>query len=92
MVKPIQGERISRGTDGKLHNDQIEDAARRMYELAASDLAQQLRRANEATTRLRIIDEVLDMLGWPKVDDHPERATSTRGYTDYLLSINSHLA
>lgn len=40
---------------------------------------------NEAATRLFIIDEVLELLGWAKADFNPETRTVTGDYTDYLL-------
>ncbi|MGE4284754.1 MAG: P-loop NTPase fold protein [Clostridia bacterium] len=44
--------------------------------------------ANEATTRLIIIDEVLKLLGWNSKEFNPETHTSTNGYIDYLLKYN----
>ncbi|EMW9315954.1 hypothetical protein AAE121_004669 [Salmonella enterica] len=44
--------------------------------------------ANEATIRLIIIDSVLDILGWNKIDFNPEMYCSSAGYSDYLLSID----
>ena len=41
--------------------------------------------ANEAKTRLLIIDEVLKILGWDSSEFNPEAHTSTNGYIDYLL-------
>ncbi|WP_412521927.1 hypothetical protein [Shewanella algae] len=45
--------------------------------------------ANEATTRLIIIDEILRILGWNSEEFNPETHTSTNGYIDYLLKHNS---
>ena len=70
------------------NSNRIEDAAERMHHLANSKLVEKIRGANEATTRLLIIDEVLDILGWPKTDFHPEQSTSSGGYTDYRLTID----
>ena len=47
-----------------------------------------LQKANEATTRLLIIDEVLASLGWDKSDFNPETHARETGYLDYLLSID----
>lgn len=41
--------------------------------------------ANEATTRLLIIDEILKIIGWTTDDFNPESHSSTSGYADYLL-------
>ena len=69
-------------------NLKLEEAALKIRELARSELALRLRGVNEATTRLLIIDEVLQILGWPKGEFNPERLTSTGGYTDYLLTVD----
>lgn len=45
----------------------------------------QLAGANEAATRLELVDEALLFLGWQKSDFNPEEATDLGGYTDYLL-------
>ncbi len=42
---------------------------------------------NEAKTRLLLIDEVLQALGWPKESFNPEKPAGAVGYTDYLLTI-----
>ncbi|GGB21183.1 P-loop NTPase fold protein [Agarivorans gilvus] len=42
--------------------------------------------ANEATTRLLIIDDILAILGWKKTDYNPEKWLSNAGFTDYLLT------
>ena len=68
-------------------NNQIEDAARRMRELVHSDIVNQIRHANEAKTRLMIIDTVLDILGWSKGEYEPEMTTELGNYTDYRLTI-----
>lgn len=44
--------------------------------------------ANEAETRLLLIDEVLQILGWKKEDFHPETQVGTKGYTDYSLGAS----
>lgn len=52
---------------------------RRAAELQADD-------ANEARTRLEVIDGILDdVLGWAKADFSPEEATDVGQFTDYLL-------
>ena len=66
----------------------IEAAAKRMQNLANNDINNKLHGKNEATTRLLIIDEVLDILGWSKTEYNPEQITSTGGYTDYRLTID----
>lgn len=43
--------------------------------------------ANEAATRLLVVDEILIALGWTKEDFNPETRSGT-GFTDYLLSID----
>ncbi len=48
-----------------------------------------LQNANEAATRLLIIDEVLITLGWEKEDFNPEVNAAKAGYIDYLLSIEN---
>lgn len=68
----------------------FEQAAERMHRLAASEISSQLHDANEATTRLLLIDEVLSILGWSKTDYNPEKPTSTGGYTDYRLTIDGN--
>lgn len=64
-----------------------EEAAAKMAELLRSNSVLQLKRANEAKTRLLVIDEILNLLGWPKVEYDPEHRTPTGNYTDYLLSL-----
>jgi len=64
----------------------VEEAAASIRALAGSDLAQQLRGANEAATRLLVIDKVLAILGWQEHEYNPERVTSTGACTDYLLT------
>jgi hypothetical protein len=49
--------------------------------------AKKLSKANEAATRLLIIDEVLIALGWPKESFHPETRTSDGTYMDYLIKL-----
>lgn len=41
--------------------------------------------ANEATTRLLLIDSVLETLGWSKDEFNPEEAIGRLSYIDYLL-------
>lgn len=52
------------------------------------DRASTLRDANEANTRLLLIDEALEALGWPKDTFNPEEAVGRRGYLDYMLRID----
>lgn len=66
----------------------FEDAAARMHTLAASDIAERLVEANEAETRLLLIDQVLEILGWRPEEYKPEQPTSGGGFTDYKLTIN----
>lgn len=47
-----------------------------------------LQPANEAATRLLIINEVLATLGWPKESFQPEHASGAGDYLDYLLAID----
>jgi len=44
--------------------------------------------ANEATTRLLLIDKTLEILGWSKDEFNPEEAISRISYIDYLLKID----
>src|SRR5687768_4987732 len=66
---------------------EFEKASERLNNLLGSDLLKQLRGANEAETRLLLIDEVLILLGWAKQDFHPEQH-ATSGYTDYRLTFD----
>jgi hypothetical protein len=47
-----------------------------------------LAKANEATTRLLIVDEVLQALGWSKDSFNPEENVSPGSFTDYLLRVD----
>lgn len=40
---------------------------------------------NEASTRLQVVDDILELLGWQKADFYPEESTLLGDYTDYLL-------
>lgn len=44
--------------------------------------------ANEAKTRLILIDEILNALGWNTSDFNPETRTPKGQYLDYLLTID----
>ena len=66
----------------------VEEAASKMQELVRSDIARRLKEANEAETRLLLIDRVLSILGWSLEEYNPEQRTSTGGFTDYLLSVD----
>jgi predicted type IV restriction endonuclease len=68
--------------------EHFEKAAEGMQQLMDEDFVNQLQDANEAKTRLLVIDRVLNIVGWPKEDYNPEKKTSTGGYTDYLLTID----
>jgi hypothetical protein len=48
-----------------------------------------LYQANEAKTRLLIINTVLNALGWSNESFNPEEYAGQVGYTDYLLTIDS---
>jgi hypothetical protein len=65
----------------------LEDAAKRLNAFMQSGVAEQLQGANEAKTRLLVIDEILAILGWAKEEYEPELPSSSGGYTDYRLSI-----
>ena len=67
---------------------QFEHAAIELRKLLEDDATKPLRGANEAETRLLLIDKVLEILGWPKLDFHPEKVTPNGEYTDYRLSID----
>ncbi len=49
--------------------------------------AEHIQDANEADTRLKVIDAVLVLLGWDKDEFNPERSIGG-GYTDYILSAD----
>jgi RecA/RadA recombinase len=53
------------------------------------DQASNLHEANEAKTRLLLVNRVLRALGWSDDDFNPETPTGPLGYTDYLLSIEA---
>ncbi|HIE9456284.1 TPA: hypothetical protein ACXRZK_004724 [Klebsiella variicola subsp. variicola] len=44
--------------------------------------------ANEAESRLLVIDEILNILGWNKEEFTPEAYCGTAGYADYILSTD----
>ncbi len=44
--------------------------------------------ANEASTRLQLVDDILLALGWAKNEFNPEANTGISNYTDYLIKIN----
>ncbi len=44
--------------------------------------------ANEASTRLLLVDEILVALGWPKDSFHPETCTSDGTYMDYRITLD----
>lgn len=52
------------------------------------DHAEKLHEANEAKTRLLIIDRVLNVLGWSRDDFNPEASAGDIGYIDYMLTID----
>lgn len=55
------------------------DLCARAVELADDD-------ANEAATRLEVVDGILEnVLGWPRADFQPEHSTESGSFTDYLL-------
>lgn len=54
-----------------------------------SDSRSKLKNANEAETRLLVIDQVLYLLGWYASDFNPETASGSSGYTDYLLKVDN---
>ena len=52
------------------------------------DSAHKLHESNEAETRLLIIDEILQAIGWNKDDFHPEYSANGE-YIDYLLTVDN---
>jgi len=68
--------------------DHFDDTINKFRTLIKSHPVKQLQGANEAKTRLLIIDEVLAILGWPKSEYEPELATTVGTYTDYRLTID----
>lgn len=65
-----------------------EAAATGLRALVRGDVIDRLREANEAATRLLVVDQVLALLGWQKAEYDPEHRTPTGGYTDYLLAVD----
>jgi predicted type IV restriction endonuclease len=49
--------------------------------------AKRLASANEAQTRLLLVDRILQVLGWGWDDFNPETA-KRRGHTDYLMTVD----
>jgi len=47
-----------------------------------------IHKANEAATRLLVIDRVLEALGWPRQDFNPEVKAGKGNYIDYLLEVD----
>ncbi len=70
------------------NNYTAEDAARQLEQLLVQDIVESLHEANEANTRTRLIDRILEILGWSRDEFNPELATTTGDYTDYRLSID----
>jgi len=62
-----------------------EESLQRIKTLGEKYGGNKLADANEAKTRLLVIDAVLEALGWTKEDFNPEEATHRTGYTDYFL-------
>lgn len=52
------------------------------------DRVERLHEANEAKTRLLVIDRVLQTLGWASEDLNPEEPAGQLGYIDYLLTTD----
>ena len=52
------------------------------------DSAHKLHESNEAETRLLIIDEILQAIGWNKDEFHPEYSANGE-YIDYLLTVDN---
>lgn len=70
-----------------MNKERFEKAAEEMRVFLADDVVSRIKEANEAKTRLLIVNKVLEILGWPREDFNPEESTSAGGYTDYLLTI-----
>ncbi|WP_394203084.1 P-loop NTPase fold protein [Shewanella waksmanii] len=51
-----------------------------------SNKSSTIHNANEASTRLLLIDETLKILGWHPNDFNPESHTTSNGFVDYLLT------
>lgn len=70
---------------------QKEVALKKLQEVAETfkDRESSIHSANEAKTRLLVIDEILKVLGWNSDEFNPETHTSTNGYIDYLLKHNN---
>jgi hypothetical protein len=73
----------------ELHNKEI--AFQKILDIAEryKDKQDGIHKANEANTRLLIIDEVLKSLGWNPDEFNPETHTSSNGYVDYLLKYKN---
>jgi len=74
----------------KVETNSREIAYERIMDLRSKygDSAQNISDANEAKTRVVIIDKILEALGWEPSDFNPESPTGT-GYIDYLLSVDN---
>jgi hypothetical protein len=66
----------------------IEVASQKFHEFLSGDVPSNLKGINEATTRLLIVDSILEILGWSKTEFNAEKVNSIGGYTDYRLTID----
>ena len=74
----------------KARSVQPSEARTRVQEIFRTHKAgPRLQGANEATTRLLIIDAVLEAVGWPKDEFCPEMHTGVGDFIDYFLSNNN---
>lgn len=70
--------------------DEREKALEQFHEFTKKfgENAKNISEANEAKTRLLLIDEILAILGWSKEEFNPEEPTPKGQYIDYLLKID----
>jgi len=66
----------------------MEEASERMWQLVNDPAVGRLQEANEAETRLLLVDRVLGILGWPADEYKPEAPIAGGGYTDYRLTVD----
>src|SRR4051794_26028773 len=74
--------------EGALVASKMEEASERMWQLVSDSAVARLHEMNEATTRLLVIDRVLNILGWTNEDFNPEELVPGEGFTDYLLQVD----
>lgn len=66
-----------------------EQALLQLNAIKKSYITNNLQDANEANTRLLIIDQVLQLLGWDLEEFNPESHSAASGYADYLVKLDN---